>query len=73
MTTTITATWVENMPQDFRAPIEAKVFGPYPDNTWDVELYVGTDVMNTITVETLDNLLEQLAPHIEKAKADYLY
>ena len=68
-----TMTWVENIPQDFRAPIDAKVFGQYADGTWDVELYVGTDVMETVTVTTLANLVEQLAPHIEKAKANYLY
>ena len=68
-----TMTWLDGIEQDFRAPIEAKVFGPYSNGEYDVELYVGTDVMDTITVTTLDNLLEQLAPHIEKAKANYRY
>ena len=73
MTQTITSYWLEGIKQDFHAPIEAKVFGPYPDNTWDVELYIGQDVMATVTLPFLDNILEDLAPHIATAKTLYNY
>lgn len=68
-----TMTWLDGITQDFRAPIDAKVFGPYTDGTWDVELYIGTDVMATVTFDTLDNLLENMQPVIADAKANYIY
>lgn len=53
---TITKQWLE-IPQTTPTLVEAALFGPYADSTYDVEIYIDGEYLFTDTVANADEAI----------------
>lgn len=68
MTTTITAEWLGTLIVD-GMPVDLKVFGPYVDGEYDVEVYVFGDYVGTKTLPNNDNVIADMQAFVTKCVA----
>lgn len=65
MTATIEVVWLGTLIVD-GMPVDLKVFGPYVDGEYDVEVYVFGDYVGTKTLPNNDNVIEDTKAFVYK-------